>query len=467
MLRRILDSPLLYFTLAGLLLIVAIFSQIELRLAPRPAGKIDEVARLRERKDLNVVWVVIDTLRADHLSGYGYGRSTSPIMDRLAGEGVRFTEVEAQSTWTKSSMASLWTSLWPIQTGILRWNESLPDEAKMPAAALKDAGFRTAGIYRNGWLQPKFGFGQGFDTYYRPGANATPARVQRHNPSAYPLKGSDADVTQSVFEFLRSYGRERFFLYLHMMDVHQYAYDVSTPTYGTEYMDYYDSAINWVDHNVGVVAKALDEARLLDRTVIVISADHGESFGEHGQGLLGHAKALYSETTHVPLILSLPFSLPKGVVVNEPVRNVDIWPTIFDLLGLPPIESPGRSLLPLIEAVGHGQAPPPEPPPAFAHLDRSWGAAEHEPNPVVSVKKAGWKLIHWVNGSGPEELYDENKDPGDKQNVAKEQRAALAKLEPLVSEYLAQPLGPAGNPRKIEVNKEELEQLRALGYIVK
>ncbi|HTF35297.1 MAG TPA: sulfatase [Myxococcota bacterium] len=465
MLRRILDSPWLYFTLAALLLIAAILSQLEIRLPPRHAGTIDDIARLRERKDLNVVWVVIDTLRADHLSGYGYARSTSPVMDRLAGEGVSFTHVEAQSTWTKTSMASLWTSLWPIQTGILRWDQSLAEKVKMPAEALKDAGFRTAGIYRNGWLGTKFGFGQGFDTYYRPSTDIKPGGFERHNPSAHPLKGSDGDITESVFEFLRGYGRERFFLYLHLMDVHQYAYDVSTPVYGTAYMDSYDSAINWVDHNLGVIEKALDDAKLLDRTVLVISSDHGEAFREHGFD--GHARTLYSETTRVPLIVSFPFLLPKGVVVNEQVRNLDVWPTIFDLLGLPPIEGAvGRSLLPLVEAAGRGQTVPDPPPPAFAHLDRTWGSIEQKPAPIVSVKKAGWKLIHSMNSKEPEELYDENKDPGDRKNVANEEGAARAELEPLISQYLALPLGPGGTPTKVEVDKDQLEQLRALGYIV-
>jgi len=466
MLRRILDSPWLYFTLAGVLLIVAVLSQLDIRFAPRKTGSIDDLARLRQRKDVNVVWVLIDTLRADHLSGYGYGRATSPVMDDLAKEGVCFTHVEAQSSWTKTSMASLWTGLWPIQTGILRWDDSISNNAKLPAQALKQAGFRTAGIYRNGWVSTQFGFGQGFDIYYRPSTNATPARFENHSPSAHPLKGSDADVTESVAEFLRSYGRERFLLYLHMMDVHQYAYDVSTPVYGTGYMDSYDSAINWVDHNIGVITKTLDDARLLDRTLIVISSDHGEAFREHGYD--GHGRTLYSETTQVPLILSLPFLLPKGVVVNEMVRNVDVWPTILDLLGLPPIEgTEGRSLLPLIESAGRGQATPPDPlPAAFAQLDRTWGVTDHKPNPIVSVTKEGWKLVHGLTGSAPDELYDENKDPGDRKNVVKDEPAALAELQPLLSQYLALTVGPSAAPKKVEVDKAMLDQLKALGYLV-
>jgi arylsulfatase A-like enzyme len=466
MLRRILDSPWLYFGLAAVLVVVGLASQIEVRLPPRPAGTVEDIAKLRERKDLNVVLILIDTLRADHLTGFGYGRPTSPFLDRLMADGVRFTNVEAQSTWTKSSMASLWTSFWPIQTGILRWDQSLPGGAPMPAKAFKTLGFQTAGIYRNGWLAPKFGFGQGFDVYYKPSASATPAKFQHRNPSAHPLTGSDADITVSTAGFLNSYGRDRFFLYLHMMDVHQYAYDASSPVFGTSYVDFYDSAIAWVDHNVGVMAKSFDDHRLLDHTVFVIASDHGEEFGEHG--LEGHARNLYDEVTHVPLIISFPFALPDGIVVDQLVRNVDIVPTILDLVGLPlPEGSPGHSLVPLIEAAGRGQPITDAPPPAFAHLDLAWGQTEHPPNPIVSVKTPDWKLIHALNGTDPEQLYDEKKDPKNLRNVATQEAAPLAVLKPLISQYLATPPASWGTPDQVQIESQQLEQLKALGYIIK
>ncbi len=462
MLRRLARSPWLYFGLAAALVLLALLSQLER--GPRRAGALADVAKLHERTDLCVIFVVVDTLRADHLGSYGYARDTSPFMDRLAREGVRFETVEAQSSWTKTSMASLWTALWPVQTGLLRWNDALPERAVMPAEAFGASGFRTAGIYRNGWVAPRFGFGQGFDTYLRPSANATPARFERRTPSSHPLQGSDADVTQAALAFLASHGRERFFLYLHLMDVHQYAYDASTRTFGTAYVDAYDSAISWVDHNLGVLAKGLHDRGLLEKTLLVIAADHGEAFGEHGHE--GHARDLYSETTRVPLIVSFPFALPRGVVVRELVRNVDVMPTIFELAGLPPIEgAAGRSLVPLILAsqdeAGVGT------PPAYAQLDRTWGATDQEPRPIVSVRTEDWKLIQAADGSADGELYDERRDPREAHDVAGGAAGARAALEPLAARYLALPPAPWGSADEVELAPEQLEQLRALGYVVR
>jgi glucan phosphoethanolaminetransferase (alkaline phosphatase superfamily) len=132
LLRRLLDSPRTYFTLAALLAISAIASQFSIHVPSRPVGTIDDLAELRNRR-LNVVFVVIDTLRADRLSAYAYARKTSPVLDDLAQGGVRFARVEAQSSWTKTSMASLWTGLFPIRTGMLRSNHGLPEEATLPA----------------------------------------------------------------------------------------------------------------------------------------------------------------------------------------------------------------------------------------------------------------------------------------------------------------------------------------------
>ncbi len=464
MLRRILDSPWLYFGLAAVLVVAGVLSQVEVRLPSRPTGTVADVATLRERRDLNVIFVLIDTLRADHLSSYGYPRPTSPFMDSMAKNGIRFSTVEAQSSWTKTSMASLWTALWPHQTGVLRWDQSIPETARMPAEILKDAGFRTAGIYRNGWVSPKFGFAQGFDVYVKPFASVTPAKFERHNPSSSPLQGSDADATEGAFEFLRSYGQERFFLYLHLMDVHQYAYDVTTTTFGTSSLDAYDSAIAWVDTNLSVLATKLQELDLLDETILVVASDHGESFGEHG--VEGHGQNLYQEVTAVPLLISLPFALEEGVVVEDLVSNADIMPTILDLVGLPPMEGvTGRSLVPAVEAAARGERPAPAQP-VFAQLDRTWGMTEHAPKDLVSVRNERWKLLRWMDDSRPLQLFDLENDPKELVNLATKEAGPRDELDAKIAAYRAMPLVFGAAPT-VEVDSAQLEQLRALGYIIK
>jgi hypothetical protein len=219
--RRLVDQPWLYFAGAGLLLVVAVATQFEVALPSRDEGVVADLKDLRDRDDLNVLFIVIDTLRADHLSSYGYPRETTPNLDMLARYGIRFADVVAQSTWTKASMASLWTGTYPNNHEILRFNDVMPPEALMPAEILRDAGMRTAGIWRNGWVAPNFGFSQGFSIYIHPTTGKEQERLQRSRPGGGVLPGSDEDIAVAAFEFLDTFGDERFFLYVHLMDLQQ------------------------------------------------------------------------------------------------------------------------------------------------------------------------------------------------------------------------------------------------------
>ncbi len=213
------------------MVLAAIYSQFDIRIDPRPLGEPAEIGRLHERDDLNLLFVLIDTLRADRLSAYGYARETSPTLDKLAADGVRFAENMSQSSWTKCSMASLWTGLYPIRTGVTRSPQGLPDEARMPAEIIREAGFRTAAIWRNGWISPGFGFSQGFEVYHTPRSAPMPRSVRREKPTL-GVSGTDQDVIHSAIEFLRAQGEERWFLYVHLMDVHQYVYDEGSALFG-------------------------------------------------------------------------------------------------------------------------------------------------------------------------------------------------------------------------------------------
>jgi arylsulfatase A-like enzyme len=473
-LRRLFDSPWTYFALAGVLLVVLLLTQFQVRLPPRPKGTIEDVRKLAERTDTNLIFILIDTLRDDHLHSYGYPRETSPVMDYLANTGIRFNRVISQSSWTKASMASLWTSSWPRRTGVLRWNHAVPDEAVMPAEVLQKAGFRTVGLWRNGWVAPNFGFQQGFSIYLRPRPGEAPAQFQHHRPSAEALQGSDEDVTRAAQGFLRSFGKDRFFLYLHYMDVHQYAYDVDSAKFGTRYMDSYDNAIHWVDRNVGVLLKSLADLGLWKRTIIVIAADHGEGFREHG--LEGHARTLYKEVAEVPLIIALPFELKPGIVVDQTIGNVDIWPTVFALMGIPGRSGvDGHSELPLIEAAAAGD-PPGEAPPYFAQLDRTWGRPSKDPSPLVGVTLGPYRLIAPLDKdgkvveTGKEELYDHRSDPWEHRNLLTAENGSKpvpADVEKALEGYLSNSK-PAWSTQTPEVKLQEMElnQLRALGYVI-
>jgi arylsulfatase A-like enzyme len=464
--RKILDSPWLYFGLAGLLLVGGVLSQVRRVDVDAPPGTVEEALSLHERDRYNVVFILIDTLRADRLSAYGYQRPTSPNLDALAGRGIRFAHVESQSSWTKASMASLWTGLYPQRNGVTRFAHAIPEDAVLPAEIFQEAGYRTAGIWRNGWVANNFGFGQGFDLYYKPGKNRPVDNVRRHNPSAHALLGTDRDATESAAEFIVGAGDDPFLLYVHYMDVHQYLYADTSPDFGSAISDIYDSAIHWTDRNIGQLIDVLRKTGKLDRTWIVVAVDHGEAFFEHGGE--GHARNLYGEVQEVPLIIAPPVALDPPVVVEERVANVDIWPTILELVGLPPLPEPdGRSLVPLIAAAaGLGEAPEAlRDRPLFAQLDRTWGRNDREPDPMVSVVREDFRLIELPQKPDRRELYDKSTDPKEQTNVVFDREDVATELGQQLEAFLAQPV-VWGEAPEIEIDEMKQAQLRALGYVV-
>ena len=429
----------------------------------RKVGTIEDLAALGKREDLNVLFVLIDTLRADRLHAYGYERETSPRMDALASDGIRFARHMAQSSWTKGSMASLWTGLYPVRTRIHRYNHALSDDVVMPAEILREGGYRTFGVFRNGWVAPNFGFHQGFESYHNPRVSKLPEEVRQERPSM-PVQATDVDVVDSALAFLRSYQNERWFLYLHMMDVHQYTYDDESALFGVSYSDAYDNSIRRTDRLVGGILDALSSLGLRDRTLVVIASDHGEAFGEHGHE--GHAKDLYHEVTTTPWIVSLPFRLERGVLVETPTENVDVWPTLLDLLDLPALPEPdGRSRIPELLAAARGEAPLADGSARFAQLDRAWGKVQVPSRQLVSVTEGHHRLIRWADEPGSAELYDLERDPREQSNRIAEEAEVAERLQGLLGAYLAG-APPPWEPAEVSIEDMDLRQLRALGYVI-
>jgi arylsulfatase A-like enzyme len=467
--RRWFDSPVPYYALAALLLAAAIASQFELHVPSRRREPVEKLLELSGRGDLNVVFLLIDTLRADRLGVYGYARPTTPVIDEAAAYGIVFEDVVSQSSWTKTSMASLWTATDPIRNGVLRYNHVIPEAAVMPAERFRDAGYRTVGLWRNGWVEANFGFAQGFESYVRPAIGSERMRIHRESRTPNPIAGTDEDLTISAIGFLDKFGAQRFFLYLHYMDVHQYVYDESAAIFGTSYSDIYDQSIRWVDRLIGVLVDELERLDLLKRTIVVIAADHGEAFLEHGRE--GHAQDLHGEVSHVPLIILPPFLLDPGVRVRETVSNADIWPTLLDLVGLPELPgADGRSLVPLVLAAAGASAPDAAQleRPVFAQLERGWGRPKRKkPASLVSVTDRNQRLFAMLRSDAPPELYDRAADPTEQHDLAAADPESAKRLRALVDDYAKDARAPWGeSPREVELDELRLNQLRALGYVI-
>jgi arylsulfatase A-like enzyme len=429
----------------------------------RPFGSAEDIAGLADRDDVNVLFIVVDTLRAERLGSYGYERDTSPALDELARTGVRFGRHLAQSSWTKSSMVSLWTGLYPARTGITRYDDVIPEAATMAAEVLREAGFQTIGLWRNGWVAPTFGFDQGFDVYQRPLAMPMPANLRRENPTLTE-RGTDQSLIDVGSEFLRVNGRQRWFLYLHLMDLHEYIYDAESALFGSTHSDIHDNSIRWTDRTIELLLENLGELGLLENTIVAIVSDHGEAFLE--RGIEGHARRVFRETTEVPFLLSLPFRLDPGVVVETRTQNIDIWPTIFDLLGLdPPDGIDGRSAVPDILAIATGRAPEAAERTAIADLDQNWAQRNQDPLPTISVSEGPLRYVRveQQDAAPIEQLFDAADDPREFRNLAAEEPETVERLRAVADTYYETEPSWGEAPTR-ELDELELNLLRALGY---
>jgi choline-sulfatase len=436
-----------------------------------PSGTVQDIEDLANREDVNVLFLLIDTLRADRMSAYGYERATTPILQNLSRAGIRFDRHLAQSSWTKASMASIWTSFYPTRTGVVEYDDIIPDEAVLPAEVFAQEGFRTVGLYRNGWVAPIFGFGQGFEVYKKPNMSRAIRPGQANDPTAHH-RGNDEEIIKAGLEFLRVEGNadQRWFLYLHLMDLHEYTYDKASAVFGSSYSDIYDSSILWTDTNIDILLGTMLDWGLLRNTIVVIASDHGEAFRERGHE--GHARFVYRETTETPFIILLPFRLETGgIVVHSRSRNVDIFPTLYDMLGIAEptelAEADGVSLLPDILAAAQGrtstEAFQRE---GFSHLRQGWGQRTSTvKRPTYSLSQGNLRYVYQLQHDSEfvEELFDAQSDPKELVDLSAERTEDLESMRSRAKQLSE--INPIwGEPEARDLNELELNQLRALGY---
>jgi arylsulfatase A-like enzyme len=308
----------------------------------------------------HVVLITVDTLRADHLSCYGYHRNTSPHIDRLASEGVRFDQAYTTIPLTGPAHISLFTSRYPQEHGARNNGVATAGAAKLVflPQVLRKHGYR-AGAFVSAWpLTARLThLDRSFDDY----EETLTRRYKLFNSSRYA-----EDVTPLAVRWLERNAGKRFFLWVHYFDPHQPyerrsgfapaangagAPDRSQNAEMRDRIARYDSEIAYTDHHVGILLHTLDRLKLRDSTLIVVAADHGESLGEHDY--VGHGRHLYRDIVRVPLIVRLPKAVPPGLVIPERVSLLDVAPTVVDLVLGPARGSltkafAGRSLAPAL-----------------------------------------------------------------------------------------------------------------------
>jgi arylsulfatase A-like enzyme len=421
----------------------------------------------------NVLLITVDTLRADRLGVYGNDTAPTPVLDRLAREGVRFELAIVPQPTTNATHATLFTGPYPSGHGVrAHMLDTLRAGVPTLGERLRSAGYVTAGLYSWISLEPAYsGFERGFDTYENYTVN-TPTYLASRPLQALALgykKATErlalpglfdqqlgaakrvedvldgkADVTtDAAMRWLYERGTEPFFLWVHYFDPH-YPYSppepyaaafdhpcdgcvdggmhtvdqalqgrAFTPHEVRRLFGLYDGEVAFTDAQIGRLLRTVGELGLAERTLVVVAGDHGESFNEHG--LWVHGLSLYQHDVHVPLILRYPRVLPSSRVVRGPVSLVDVMPTILDLVGLPvPPAVEGRSLLPLVRG-------------EEAESSRAAVTSVDEADSQLALLRRTWKLILDTR-TGWTELYDLADDPSEVFNRAEQEPEVVARL---------------------------------------
>ncbi len=297
--------------------------------------------------DLNVVLITIDTLRADHLGAYGYARDTSPNLDALAADGGLFVNAWAHAPSTRYSIPAILTGRYPLavdyDTSLRGW-PGLALSNTTIAERMRAANRVTGAILNYWYFDRERRMDQGFVVYDN--SNARLHRGIAGEGPAHTRGSSSKQQTDKAIDFIAAHSQEPFFLWVHYYDPHyEYEPHPEVPSFGSEPVDLYDQEIRFTDLHLGRLLASLRERGLYDRTVIVVTGDHGEGFGEHGIAL--HGYHLYAAQTKVPLIIRVPGLAPRRI--TTPAAHVDILPTLVNLVrAAPAVEMMGRSLLPFL-----------------------------------------------------------------------------------------------------------------------
>jgi arylsulfatase A-like enzyme len=426
------------------------------------------------RRPPNVIIVTIDTLRADHCSGYGYARETTPNLDRLGREGVRFESAYAPMPTTAPSHASMFTSHYPTSHGVLKNGFVLEPRFVTLAEVLTERGYDTAAFVAAYPVHHKMGFGQGFalfDDDFAGARSTVPGkRWEGHDVSEGFDRRAD-EVSSRAIAWLeqRRTGERPFFLWVHFYDPH-WPY-VPPEVYRARFRNgaqagaedditLYDGEIAFADAKLGDLLDRLASTGLAANSLVIATSDHGEGLGQHGHRQ--HGLLVYEEAMRVPLAMRWPGHIPRGRVIAGPVELVDLTPTILDLIGVPAtgVEPQGRSLAPLL--LGRETADPARP---VILQRRHFETRRVEERTVqgekFAIRSGRWKYIE-APEEGTKELYDLDADPKELENVADRFPTEVASL--------ARELGTwkqahASSAPEQTLSESDVEALKSLGYV--
>jgi arylsulfatase A-like enzyme/tetratricopeptide (TPR) repeat protein len=400
----------------------------------------------------NVLLITIDTARADHFGSYGDARARTRHLDRLAAEGVRFDRAYSTAPITLTAHASIFTGLYPFEHGVRNnGNFYLPQRYETLATAFKAQGYRTAAFISAFVLDRRYGLARGFDTYddRMQGAQSQVVSLEAERRGDRTELALTAWLDAQTADAGSTTRDRPFFVWLHLYDPHE-PYR-PPPPFRDAFADApYDGELAFTDAIIADVMEKLRAHGLLDHTIVAVIGDHGESLGDHGEET--HSMFVYDAAIRVPFILWRPGRIPGGRVVTDPVRGIDLAPTLLELVGAPPLPAPhARSL---VGAISGRRDVPIRAVYAETYLPQlylNWA-------PLRTLRDERWK---YIDAPGPE-LYDMSRDPGETQNVYSSQPQTAAAMRSALGRLTA---GTAGSMNVGAIDRETAEKLAALGYI--
>jgi arylsulfatase A-like enzyme len=433
----------------------------------------------------NVLLVTLDTTRTERLSCYGYKKLTTPNLDRLASQGIKFDKAISTSGATPMAHASILTGLNPYQHGVrviyAASGYKLPKSIPSLATTLRDAGWQTGAFLSAFPVSEFYGLDNGFDTFDNGMLGSVDTKMRSFDDGTWKWginknqRRSDR-TTDSVTQWLHQSRQEQkpFFAWVHYWDPHDMIlvppHPVISPfvskatTVSAQRSGVYDSEVFYVDLQFGRLMKTLEELGESENTIVAVIADHGQGLddGETRHGWYEH-RLIYQEQIRVPFILSLPNG-PRGMVISDLVRNIDIFPSILDVLNIQhpgPVE--GRSLLDLIKGK-------PEPPriayaEALFPFDLNAGPIKErfKDDTLYCAMDNTWKLIFHPRFPQKNELYNIEADPLETRNVFQKEPSEAERLLTALNTfngYVEKPF-----PGKLSVDSQAWEALKALGYV--
>lgn len=400
----------------------------------------------------NIIFITVDTTRADRMDFLGSKRGLTPNLDVLAKQGVVFEKAYSQAPLTPVSHATIFTGTYPQFHTVTDFGHPLPSLLPFVPEILHKSGYHTAAFIGSLILDPKAsmapGFDRGFDLFdagYHVKRDPDQSRYES-------IERRGMDVVSHAIAWLKNNRQSPFFIWVHLYDPHA-PYD-APPPYDKRFSDPYDGEIAYADAALGKLFDYLRQRGIYDRALIAMMSDHGESLGAHGESM--HGIFLYDETIHVPLLFKLPGELLAGRRVTARVRLVDVAPTLLSMLSLPlPPTFQGQSLVPLMKP---SQKPLAELP-AYAETDyphRAFGWSA-----LRSMRTGKYLFVR----APKRELYDESEDKGAQRNLAGSSPAVTDTLQSQLDEFHERTSSFPDKSQAKTMSSEQSENLAALGYV--